>query len=119
MDDAMSVGMLQPSTNLLGDPNRLLQRKTVVVGSLDQAFDIAPAHQLAHKVGLSVLFAQVIHGDDVRVIPEAPHCLGFAVQAGATFAIQALGFDKCEGDIAVELGVMAEVDALLPTLAEE
>jgi hypothetical protein len=50
---------------------------------------------------------------------EAAHGLGLAGDAFARRRVQAFGLDQREGDIAVELGVMGEVDLLLAALAEE
>ena len=50
---------------------------------------------------------------------EAGQRLGLASRALASGLVEALGADQREGDIAVEQRVVREVDALLPTLAEE
>ena len=50
---------------------------------------------------------------------EAAHGLGLAGDALAGGVVEAVGLDEGEGDVAVEGGVVGEVDALLAALAEE
>jgi len=50
---------------------------------------------------------------------EAAHGLGLAGDALAGRVVEAFGLDQGEGHIAVELGVVGQVDALLATLTEE
>jgi hypothetical protein len=53
-----------------------------------------------------------VDGNDVRVIAEAAHSLGFAAHACKAGLVEALGLDEGEGDVAVKLFVVGEVDAL-------
>ena len=119
MDDALGVGKLQALAGLHGDAEGVLQGELVVGGLLDEALDVAALHEFADHVGLVVLLAQVEDGDDVGVGAEAAHGLGLALDAGSPWLIQAVGLDEGEGDVAVEQGVVGEVDALLAALAEE
>ena len=53
------------------------------------------------------------------VVAEAAHRLRLAADADDAVGVEAVGLDQREGDVAVELGVVREVDALLGALAEE
>ena len=53
------------------------------------------------------------------VVAEAAHRLRLAPHAHEAVGVEAVGLDQREGDVAVELGVVREVDALLRALAEE
>ena len=69
--------------------------------------------------GCAILFADVEDGDDVGVVTEAGHGLGFAAYALQAQEVEAVGLDHGEGDVAVEAGVVGQVDALAPALAQE
>jgi hypothetical protein len=53
------------------------------------------------------------------VVAEAAHRLGFALHTGQAVSVEALGLDDGEGDVAVELGVVCQVDALAAAFTEE
>ncbi len=57
--------------------------------------------------------------DDVGMRAEAAHGLRLPLDAGTAGVVQALGLDQGEGDVAVQLGVVGQVDLLLAALAEE
>ena len=86
---------------------------------LDQGLDIAPAHELRDQIGLTMFFADVVDGHDVGVVAQPAHGLGFAADAGLALGIQAVGFDQRERHIPIQLGIVTEVDPLLPAFAEE
>ena len=65
------------------------------------------------------LFAQVVDGHDVGVLRELGHDLGLAQDAGLGGVVEALGLEQGEGDVAVEDGVVGQVDLLLAALAQE
>ena len=119
MDDALGVGELQAPARLHGHIYDLVQRDTMVRCVLDNAFDVATAHQLADHVGLAVMVSQVEDGDDVGVRAEASHGLGFSGDTGAARIVQTFGLDKAEGYVPVEERVMGQKDPLLTTLAKE
>ena len=84
--------------------------------------EVAAAHVLRDDVRLSfprTIVADVEDGDDVRVVAEAAHRLRLALDAGEAGFVQAFGLDDGDGDVAVELRVVGEVDALAAALAEE
>ena len=72
-----------------------------------------PAMQLRDDERRAALVAGVEDGDDVRVVAEAAHRLRLAPHADDAVGVEAVGLDQREGDVAVELGVVGEVDALL------
>jgi len=108
---AARVGVLEGVAELGGDRERLVD--------IEPRFEVAAAHVLAHDVGLAVLLAGVVDGDDARVIAEAPHRLGLAAHADAAGLVEALGLDQGQGDVAVEPLVAREVDALLGAFSEQ
>ena len=81
MDDAAAVRLFEPLADLTRDPDGVLDRQAVVVGPGDQVFDGAAGHVLARRAGLPVLFHDVEDGDDVGVVAEAGHGLGFVAHA--------------------------------------
>ncbi len=50
---------------------------------------------------------------------EPSHGLGLSGDALAAHVVQALGLDEGEGDVAVQEGVVGQVDPLLAALAQE
>src|SRR5205823_3129441 len=62
------------------------------------------------------LLPDVVDGDDMRVIAELAHGLGRALDAQQALVVEALRLDQGKRDIAVEAGVVGEIDPLLPTL---
>ena len=84
-----------------------------------QPFDVAALHVLADDVGLAVLVADVVDGDDVRMVAEAAHRLRLAADARQPVGVQPLGLDHGEGHVAVELRVVGQVDPLAAALAQE
>ena len=50
---------------------------------------------------------------------EAAHGLRFSPHADDAVGVEAIRFDQREGDVAVELGVVGEIDALLGAFAQE
>jgi len=63
--------------------------------------------------------AEVEDGDDVGMGAEAAHGLRLPGDALAGGVVEAVGLYQGEGDVAVQRGVVGEVDALLAALAEE
>ncbi len=108
-----------PLADLVGDAQHLLQVELVLRCLLDDTLHVAAAHQLRDYVGLALLLAEVMDGNDVGVGAETPHRLSLTLDSLAGGVVEALGLDQGEGDIAVELGVVGQVDALLATLAQE
>jgi hypothetical protein len=119
VDDAPVVGVLQGPAYLGGYLEALVDGKPVVGGLVDDVLDGAALHELLDDVWLAVLVADVVNGDDVRVRAEAAHGLGLAADAGQAGGVQALGLDQGEGHVAVEAGVVGQVDPLAAALAQE
>ena len=91
----------------------------MVGGLLDQSLDVHAPHQLGDHVGLTLVLAQVEDGHDVGVGAQPSHGLGLAGDARPGGLIQTLGVDQRKGDLAVEEGVVGQVDLLLAALAQE
>jgi len=92
----------------------------VVFRFLQQPFNIATGHELRNDIGLPRgLFADIKHGNDVGMVAELTHRLGFAGDPAQSFLVQALGLDEGKRDVAIEAGVMSQIDLLLTTLAQE
>ena len=86
---------------------------------LDETFHIAAGKQGQYHVRLAFMVAEVVDGNDMGVVAETPHCLGFAGNALSGIIVQLLGLYKGEGDIPIQYGIMGQVDLLLAALAEE
>jgi hypothetical protein len=119
VDDALAVGVLQRPAHLVGDADRLGEGDTVALRLFDQALHVATGHELAHQVWLAPLLADVVDAHDVGVVAQPPHGLGLALDADQAILVEAVGLDEGEGHVAVELGVVGEVDAFLAALAQE
>ena len=124
VDDAVRVRVLQPLRDLRGDPHGVGDRQAPSLRLVDQARQLAARHVLADDVRLDLaagagLLAGVEDGDDVRVVAEPPHRLRLAADARDAVGVEAVRLDRRERDVAVELRVVREVDALAPALAEE
>src|SRR5207244_12072226 len=68
---------------------------------------------------LAVVLADVVDSDDMRVVAEAAHRLRLAPDARDPGLVEALCLDHREGDVAVEFGVVREVDLLAPAFTKE
>src|SRR5437868_4918964 len=84
-----------------------------------EIFDAAAAAVLRDDERRATIVAGIEDGDDMRVVAESAHRLRFASDADDAVGVESVGLDQREGDVAVELRVVGEVDALLRTLAEE
>jgi hypothetical protein len=87
--------------------------------ALEQLLHRAACNVLADNERLARLITNVIDGDDVRMVTEAAHRLGFAADARESRFVQPLGFDQGEGDVTVELGVVRQIDPLFCPLTEK
>ena len=92
---------------------------------LDEAFDVTTWQYGQDEVGLrpvvrpAEVLPEVVDRNDVRVISEAPHGLRLTGDALPACLVEALRLDQGEGNLAVEQGVVGEVDLLLAALTEE
>jgi len=90
-------------------------------GSDDQAlFQSGPetsrAGAPAGPYTLALVFAEIMDSDDVRVIAETPHaCASRLMRCGRLHPT--FRFNLCESDIAIEHGIMDEVDPFFAPLA--
>ena len=65
------------------------------------------------------MLPQVEHGDDVGVRAEAAHSLRLPLDSGTAGGVEAFGLDQGEGDLAVQQGIVGQIDLLLAALAQE
>jgi hypothetical protein len=119
VDDLVLVGVLESAAHLLGDGDRLVHRQPVQLGGTQSIRERAPLEVLAHDEGLPVLLADVEDRNDVRVVAQAAHGLGLALHADAALGVEALGLDERDGHVALEPGVVPQVDPLLRALTQE
>ena len=101
VDEAVAVGEVEAGTHLSGDAEGVLYWKAVAFSFFEQAFDVSAGHELGDEIGLAVVGANVVDGDDVRVGTELAHGLGLALDALAAVVVQAFGLDEGERDVAV------------------
>jgi len=85
----------------------------------NQALHVTAGHELGHDVELALVLSEVEDGGDMGVGAETTHSLGFAGDAAPGGIIECLGLDQSKGHVAVEEGVVGEVDLLLASLAQE
>ena len=77
-------------------------------------------HVLAHDERRAVgVLADVVHGDDVRVVAEARHRLGFPGDPDPTVRVEPVRLHDGNRDLAIEPLVDREVDALACAFTEE
>jgi hypothetical protein len=89
----------------------------------EEVFQGAAGHVLRDDERLTSfrgrIVADVVNSDDVRVIAETAHSLSLSADACESGLVEALRLDECEGDVAVKLFVVGEVDSLACALAEK
>ncbi len=85
----------------------------------EEVVDRSAGHVLAHDVGPAVIVADVEDGDDVGVVAEAAHGLGFPADALEAGGVEILGLDGGQGHLPVEGLVVCQVDALAPPFTEK
>jgi hypothetical protein len=119
MDDAFRVGERESAADGFGNADCLVQRQAMAGSLRNQIFYVAAGKQRQHDVWPAIVVAEVINGHDVRVIPEVPHRLGIALDAGAGIFVELFSFDLSESDIPVENGIVDKVNPFLASLAEQ
>jgi hypothetical protein len=119
VNDSLRVREYEPVCNSFSNADRLIERQAMIGGLPDQIFHIAAREQRQDHERLPLIFAEVVNSDDVGVIAEASHGLGFAPDARAGVFIQLFDFDPGKGDVAVEHGIVNVVDSLLAPLTEQ
>ena len=119
VDDAPAVGELQATTGLHGDVDGLVQGQSVVVGLVDDSFNVAPAHQLCDHVWLVLLLPKVEYCNDVLVGTQAPHGLSLSLNAAAAGFVQTLGLDQGKSHLPVQQCVVGQIDLLFSAFTEK
>src|SRR3990172_8807933 len=113
------MSMFQGRAELFCNTNGLVQGKLMVLCLLNQAFNIPARKERQNQVRLIAFCADVVDSHDVGMIAEAAHGLSFASDAGSGLLVEPFGFDEGKGDVAVEEGVVSEVDLLLAAFTQE
>jgi hypothetical protein len=118
VDDVARVGVLQAAGDVQGDVDGVADRQFAVL--LEQQLGAGPVDVLQHQVVLAggAVLADVQSADDVGVV-EQDTGLGLAVEAVDVVLVagQALA-EHLEGDLAVVLAVVGQVNRAHATLAE-
>ena len=86
---------------------------------LDQLCQVPTRHELRHDDRLAALLADVEHGNDVMVVTQPPHGLSLATHADEAGFVQPIGLDDSDGYLAIESGVVGEVDVLAAAFTQE
>ena len=108
--------MPEGRAELLGDVEGLLDGQAMTLAVAEVLLEIATRDVLADQIDAPFPLVDVVHGDDVRVVSEAPHRLGLASHPGQ---VEPLVLDEGDGHIPVESRVPGQVDALLRALPEK
>src|SRR4051812_31989804 len=86
---------------------------------LESGIEVTAHHELGDEVWLSLLFAQVQDGHNIRVRAQAAHRPRFAPHSLPTRLVQPFSLDQCKGHVAIEQAIVGSVHPLLAALAEE
>ena len=119
VDDAFGVGELQPHADLAADLQAALDGHAVVLGLLDQVLHVAAAHELGDHVGLAVLSPRSKTVTMWGWEPSRPMACASRRMRTRAVSSRPFGLDQGEGHVAVEQGVVGQVDLLLAALAQE
>ena len=119
MDDAVRVEVLEGLADLGPDAQHLGDGEAVALRPGEELVYRAPRHVLADDVGLPGLLADIVDRHDVGVLAEPPHRAGFAADPRESRLVEPFGLDEGESDVPFEPGIVYEVDALLPALAQQ
>jgi hypothetical protein len=107
VDDALTVGVPEGCAELLGDVEGLLHGHAMTLALAEVLLEIAAGDVLADQIDAALPLVDVVHGDDVRVVSQAPHRLGLASHPGQ---LEPLALDEGDSHLAVEPCVPGEVD---------
>jgi hypothetical protein len=116
VDDALIVGVPEGRAELLGEVEGLLDGHAVTLTLAEVLLEIATGDVLADQIDAPFPLVDVVHGNDVRVVSQAPHRLGLASHPGQ---VEPLVLDEGDGHIPVESRVPRQVDTLLRALPEK
>ena len=89
VDDLLRVGEGEAVADLLHERELVVERLDAAAAA-DQLLEVAALEQLHRHVDLALLLAEVVDGDDVRVV-EAGRRLGLALEALAQVVVGADG----------------------------
>ena len=118
MDDPVGVGVLERLADAVRDLERRRDVDPPLRRLLEQAFERPARHVLADDERLTALLADVVDRDDVRVVAQPRHRLGFPSDPEPPALVEAPRLDQGDRHVAVEHGVVREVDPLAPSFAE-
>jgi hypothetical protein len=118
MDDAARVGMLEGAGEVRCDLDGPCHLE-VATRRDEQALDVAPGHVAADDEGVAVVLAGVEDGDDVSVVAEFAHRIRLSARSGLDRCARAGRVVERNGHLVAGSGVVSQVDALAPGLAEE
>ena len=117
MDDPVRVGDLEGARRLGGDPGGLARRERP--GPADDRGEVLALDELHDDERAGRVLAVVVDRDDVRVVQRG-RVLGLLAEARAEVGVAAvLGAEQLDGDVAIELVVVAAVDRRHAALAEQ
>ena len=117
--DAERVRVRQGERELFADAHRIVDRESVRRLGSESLGERPARHVLRDDVRFTFVVAHVEDGDDVRVIAEARHRPGLAVDAVPAGLVEPVGLHDRDGHLAAEPLVTREVHALAGALAEQ
>ncbi len=117
MDDIVNVRIAESSAHFRHDPQPIHHRERAIIAN--ELLEGIPFHAFHHDVRNSVLFAEVIDGDDVRVL-QARGLAAFLIEAGQHFRVIGHAACKClDSYFATELVVESTIHHAHTTAAED
>ena len=111
VNDAAGVGVLERAGDVGGDLDRPSHLEAPA-GRREQASDVATRHVAADDEGIAGVLTRVEDRDDLRVVAELSHRIGFAARPGLHAGADAGRVVQRHGDLGARPRVLGEIDAL-------
>jgi hypothetical protein len=113
------MGMSEGVADLCDDLECLVNRDPVILSFAKTTLEVAAGHVLTDDIDLSALFDDIVDGDDVRMVAQTPHGLGFAADARETAFVESFRLDDGDCHVAVETSIVRKIYSLFRSFADE